>query len=148
MPEIEEVSNTNKWGEYVGKVKWFNKNYGYGFVNVIGHNGTPTGERVGEDMFVHHTGVHPVNSNFRTLKKGEYINFNIVKVDKGCQAVDVTGIFGGPLQCDNIPQPHTNAHAHAHKFSTHSGFINIAAKPSKFSTVPSSASAAPATATA
>jgi cold shock CspA family protein len=105
MPVMHEVSNTEVWGEYVGHCKWFNKNFGYGFVTVTGKNGMKGGDQFGKDVFVHHSGVKPANSNFRTLKKGEYINFNIIEVDKGLQAVDVTGIFGGPLQCDNIMPP-------------------------------------------
>jgi hypothetical protein len=58
----------------------------------------------------------PLNSNYRTLKKGEYLNFNVVDGLNGLQAVDVTGINGGPLMCDFVsvtrsPTPLTPANS-------------------------------------
>lgn len=81
-------------GKYVGQCKWFNDNYGYGFLTVC------EGEEKGKDVFVHHSGVCPLNSNYRTLKKGEYLTFDIETGFKGLQAINVKGINGGPLMCD------------------------------------------------
>ena len=39
---------------YFGRVKWFNNKAGYGFCTVVGDEDD---DRVGEDVFVHHTGV-------------------------------------------------------------------------------------------
>lgn len=94
---VNEVNDEIKVGEYVGQCKWFNDRYGYGFITI------QTGEEKGKDIFVHHTGVKPLNSNYKTLKKGEYVNFNIVNGENGLQAVDVTGIGGGSLMCDVMP---------------------------------------------
>lgn len=94
---VTEVNDEVKVGEYVGQCKWFNDRYGYGFITI------QTGEEKGKDIFVHHTGVKPLNSNYKTLKKGEYVNFNIVNGENGLQAVDVTGIGGGSLMCDVMP---------------------------------------------
>lgn len=85
-------------GEYVGCVKWFSNNIGYGFVTVYSE-----GEMKGRDVFVHHSGVRPLNNNYRTLQKGEYISFDIDESDSGMQAINVTGVFGGPLLCDHRP---------------------------------------------
>jgi CspA family cold shock protein len=99
IPEKEvlsEIVEKDTVGIYVGQVKWFDNSQGYGFITII------SGSEKGKDIFVHHTGISPANSNYKTLKKGEYINFNIITGLKGLQAVDITGINGGPLMCDII----------------------------------------------
>jgi len=83
-------------GEYIGYCKWFNNKLGYGFIRV------GSGDLTGKDIFVHHSGLNPLNSNFKTLFKGEYMHFNVIDGKNGKQAVDVTGIYGGPLMCDNM----------------------------------------------
>ncbi len=99
---VEEEVNTPTVGKYVGQCKWFNDLLGYGFVTVC------DGNDKGKDIFVHHSGIMPLNSNYRTLKKGEYLNFNIIDGMNGLQAVDVTGISGGPLMCDFVSVTRTN----------------------------------------
>lgn len=100
---VNEVNDDVKVGEYIGQCKWFNDRYGYGFVTI------QAGGEKGKDIFVHHSGIKPLNSNYKTLKKGEYVNFNIVHGDNGLQAVDVTGIGGGSLMCDVLPSVKYNA---------------------------------------
>ena len=52
-----------------------------------------------------HQNIKPVESNYRTLKTGEYVEFTL---DSNCegshseQAVNVTGVLGLELQCDFI----------------------------------------------
>ena len=99
IPVVKEVKDEAKVGAFVGQCKWFNDRYGYGFITVT------QGEQKGKDIFVHHSGVKPLNSIYRTLKKGEYINFNIINGENGPQAIDVTGIGGGCLMCDVLPTP-------------------------------------------
>ena len=41
-------------------------------------------------------------SNFRTLQKGEYISLDVEDGTNGLQGVNITGVFGGPLMCDNV----------------------------------------------
>lgn len=94
--DYEEIVESSDHGNMIGNCKWFNKKLGYGFITVY------TGDRRGVNIFVHHTGIKPLNSNFRTLRKGEYVHFNIVDGMNGLQATDVTGVLGGPLMCDNI----------------------------------------------
>lgn len=96
LPLIIDVQKETIYGEYIGHCKWFNNKLGYGFIRVC------TGALKGADIFVHHSGLKPLNSSFKTMYKGEYVNFNIIEGRNGKQAVDVTGIFGGPLMCDNI----------------------------------------------
>lgn len=95
-PVLNEVVEKDASGSIIGQVKWFNDRLGYGFVTVN------QGEDKGRDIFVHHSGIKPANSNYKTLRKGEYVNFNVVKGLNGSQAVDVTGINGGPLMCDIV----------------------------------------------
>lgn len=83
-------------GEYIGQCKWFNDKLGYGFVTIC------NGVDKGKDIFVHHTGVRPLNSHYKTLRKGEYIQFDIMDGQNGQQAVNVMGIGGGPLMCDFV----------------------------------------------
>ena len=84
--------------KYTGQVKWFNNKIGYGFITVLDEN-------VNKDVFVHHMNICPLESNYRTLKMGEYVEFVL---DTNCdgphneQAVNVTGIKGMELQCDFI----------------------------------------------
>lgn len=94
---LDEVVDRDCVGEYTGQVKWFSDKLGYGFITLC-ERGTGTG-----DVFVHHSGVHPLNSSFHSLRKGEYTSFNMTHGPNGPQAVDVTGIGGGTLMCDVAP---------------------------------------------
>jgi cold shock CspA family protein len=102
---VEEENNTLEVGQYVGQCKWFNDLLGYGFVTVC------DGNEKGKDIFVHHSGIMPLNSNYRTLKKGEYLNFDIINGMNGLQAVHVTGIQGGPLMCDFVSSVKPTQHS-------------------------------------
>ncbi|HVP20746.1 MAG TPA: cold shock domain-containing protein [Anaerolineaceae bacterium] len=62
---------------FVGTVKWFNTQKGYGFLAREG----------GEDVFVHYTAI--VSQGFRNLVEGQKVEFSIEKGPKGLQAVNV-----------------------------------------------------------
>ncbi len=100
---MDEIVDRDVVGKYTGQVKWFNDRLGYGFCTIC------DGVDKGKDIFVHHTGIRPVNSNYKTLHKGEYVNFNLTNGHNGPQAVDVTGICGGSLMCDIAPIRRTTA---------------------------------------
>ena len=99
---LDEIVERDVVGQYTGQVKWFNDRLGYGFCTIC------AGTQKGTDIFVHHSGIRPMNSNYKTLRKGEYVNFNLVNGHNGPQAIDVTGICGGSLMCDVMPvrRPH------------------------------------------
>lgn len=97
MVVMDEIVDRDVVGKYIGQVKWFNDRLGYGFCTIC------DGVDKGKDIFVHHTGIRPINSNYKTLHKGEYVNFNLTNGHNGPQAVDVTGICGGSLMCDIAP---------------------------------------------
>ena len=83
---------------HTGRCKWFNNRLGYGFVTV---DNRTEGSDVPEDIFVHQTNVHPNSSTYRTLRQGEYVSFALSRDDNSVQAVNVTGLNGGPLLCDS-----------------------------------------------
>ena len=94
--EMQEVKENDVEAQYTGQCKWFNNSYGYGFLTIC------DGPDKGMDIFVHWEGIKPLNSLYKTLKKGEYVIFDVVDSDKGKQAVNVRGICNGPLLCDHI----------------------------------------------
>lgn len=60
-----------------GKVKWFNTQKGFGFLT--GNDGT--------EVFVHYSGIS--GEGFKTLAEAEPVEYDIVKCDKGVQAINV-----------------------------------------------------------
>ena len=81
---------------YNGMVKWFSNKLGYGFIKIVDNS-----TRRNDDIFVHQTRVTPNVSEYRTLRKGEYVSLEILPDEKReWQANNVTGINGGPLMCD------------------------------------------------
>ncbi len=64
----------------VGRVKWFNSEKGFGFIEQDG----------GEDVFVHFTAIE--GDGFRTLEEGQEVEFEVVAGDRGPQAAKVTKI--------------------------------------------------------
>ena len=61
-----------------GRVKWFNDNKGFGFIE----------QDDGEDVFVHYSVIDM--DGFRTLAEGSQVEFEMVKGDKGLQATRVS----------------------------------------------------------
>jgi CspA family cold shock protein len=67
-----------------GKVKWFNNAQGFGFI-------VAEGETL--DIFVHHTQIKM--EGYRTLKTNQDVEFDLVNVETGKQAHNVTPIKKG-----------------------------------------------------
>jgi len=63
-----------------GKVKWFNNDKGFGFIEYSDQ----------EDIFVHYSAI--LSQGFKTLVEGQYVEFDLVRTDKGLQAKNVVEI--------------------------------------------------------
>ena len=61
-----------------GTVKWFSKDKGYGFI---------TREDTNTDVFVHFTDIQ--KEGFKTLYKGQKVEFEVVEDTKGPRAKNV-----------------------------------------------------------
>ena len=88
----------------IGQVKWWNNRLGFGFITRVGATDmTDMSADRNTDIFVHHTGIKPMYANYRSLQRGEYVQFSVRRSDDGAyQAVDVTGVGGGMLMCDVV----------------------------------------------
>lgn len=60
-----------------GKVKWFNAEKGYGFIET----------EDGGDVFVHFSAIQ--SEGFKTLEEGQSVEFEIVEGARGPQAANV-----------------------------------------------------------
>ncbi|MEK7194303.1 MAG: cold shock domain-containing protein [Patescibacteria group bacterium] len=72
-------------GRETGKVKWFNDEKGFGFI-----------EREGKpDMFVHYSGIRPRKDGgtHRSLGEGWLVTFEVRQGQKGFEAQDVARRF-------------------------------------------------------
>lgn len=60
-----------------GKVKWFNAEKGYGFIQ----------SDEGGDVFVHFSAIQ--SEGFKTLEEGQEVSFDVVQGNRGPQAENV-----------------------------------------------------------
>ncbi len=83
---------------YTAVVKWFDNGLNYGFATIL------EGEHEGKDTFVHQSNIITDNEGiYRSLKKGEYIEFAIEPCENAThqfQASNVTGLKKGPVMCE------------------------------------------------
>jgi CspA family cold shock protein len=61
----------------IGKVKWFNAEKGFGFIE----------REEGNDVFVHFSAIEM--DGFKTLEEGEEVQFEVVEGARGPQAANV-----------------------------------------------------------
>lgn len=66
----------------MGKVKWFNTQKGYGFIQ----------RESGSDVFVHYSAIQ--GFGFRNLEEGDQVEFTVEETPKGPQAVNVVRVGG------------------------------------------------------
>lgn len=60
-----------------GKVKWFNANKGFGFIEQEG----------GEDVFVHFSAIQ--STGYKSLEEGQMVEFDVTQGNRGQQAENV-----------------------------------------------------------
>jgi cold shock protein len=84
VPYLNKVNlNVNVYKEHImakiqGKVKWFNEQKGFGFI-----------ERAdGDDVFVHFREI--ASTGFKSLEDGQSVEFEVEQGEKGANAVNVT----------------------------------------------------------
>ena len=63
--------------QMTGRVKWFNDQKGFGFIEVDGS----------KDLFVHHSAIP--GEGFKSLKEGNEVEFEVSKSPNGLQASNV-----------------------------------------------------------
>jgi CspA family cold shock protein len=76
-PNSENIYFLGGCSMNTGKVKWFNAEKGFGFIEVEG----------GDDVFVHFSAIQ--TEGFKTLEEGQAVTFEIVEGNRGPQAANV-----------------------------------------------------------
>ncbi len=61
----------------IGKVKWFNNEKGYGFIDYENN----------ADIFVHYSAIK--QEGYKTLSEGQVVDFELIETPKGLQAINV-----------------------------------------------------------
>ena len=74
----------------IGRVKWFNNEKGYGFIEY----------KENEDIFVHYSAIE--NDGYKTLSEGQTVEFDLVRTEKGLQATNVKTVNEDSKFCLNI----------------------------------------------
>ncbi|MCH9663880.1 MAG: cold shock domain-containing protein [Gammaproteobacteria bacterium] len=64
----------------IGRVKWFNDEKGFGFIE----------QEDGRDIFVHYSAI--LAQGRRNLKEGQEVSFTMIESERGPQAKDVSVI--------------------------------------------------------
>ena len=64
----------------IGRVKWFNNEKGYGFIDYI----------TGEDIFVHYSAIK--QDGYKTLSEGQRVEFDLIETPKVLQAINVVAM--------------------------------------------------------
>lgn len=64
-----------------GKVKWFNPEKGFGFIE----------REEGKDVFVHFSAIEM--DGYKTLEEGTEVQFEVIEGSKGPQAANVTRVL-------------------------------------------------------
>lgn len=60
-----------------GRVKWFNKEKGYGFIKIEEE----------EDIFIHYSNINM--SGYKVLNENQLVEFDLIKTEKGNQAENI-----------------------------------------------------------
>jgi cold shock CspA family protein len=89
------------FGSEIGKVLWFDRKKGYGFVKLV----NPESENTGKDVFIHYSSIN-CNSDFKVLYPGETVSLDVEKntddsSDKEFITSNVSGVYGTSLIVDN-----------------------------------------------
>jgi CspA family cold shock protein len=72
-----QIESSKEFSMPKGRVKWFNDQKGFGFIEVEG----------AKDVFVHHSSIQ--GEGFKSLKEGDEVEFEITQGPKGPNAANV-----------------------------------------------------------
>ena len=78
---LEHLAKSEELLMEKGRVKWFNAEKGFGFIERDG----------GNDVFVHFSAI--TMDGFKTLEEGAEVEFDVVDGAKGPQAANVTKVM-------------------------------------------------------
>lgn len=109
----------NHEGDLSGRVKWFDRKKGFGFVTVI-----DSGDELNDhDIFTHYTTIQTKNSEgFKYLQEGEYVSFSVEQREVGGSqkvvATDVRPRDTDEFYCER-PRPVRTHHTRPRQHTTH-----------------------------
>ena len=70
----------------LGKIKWFNNEKGYGFIE----------GNLDEDIFVHYSSIK--QEGYKSLSEGQIVEYELLKTDKGLQAKNVKEVSNATVK--------------------------------------------------
>ena len=70
----------------LGKIKWFNNEKGYGFIE---------GEH-DEDIFVHYSAIK--QDGYKSLSEGQMLEYELLETEKGLQAINVKEVSNATVR--------------------------------------------------
>ena len=70
----------------LGKIKWFNNEKGYGFIE---------GEH-DEDIFVHYSAIK--QDGYKSLSEGQMVEYELLEAEKGLQAINVKEVSNATVR--------------------------------------------------
>ena len=65
-----------------GRVKWYDKTKGYGFIKMEN----------GQDAFVHYSDIVGDSSDYKTLEEGMVVEFDLTQSERGPKAINIVKI--------------------------------------------------------
>ena len=119
----------------IGQVKWFNSKAGYGFITMKSESGEDM------DVFTHYSTVKVVDSQYKYLVQGEYVEFELsesANENHKYQATNVTGIQNGKLMCETRQQYRAQQRSAPNGDASTEGFTKVVGKRQKSKKITSS----------
>ena len=69
-----------------GRVKWFNNDKGYGFIDCPQK----------EDIFVHYSAIK--QDGYKSLSEGQMVEYELLETEKGLQAINVKEVSNATVR--------------------------------------------------
>ena len=102
------MTEETKYGDEIGKVIWFDKNKGYGFLRVISET-----NNLDKEVFIHYSNILS-EVPYKKLFPGECVSLTIIHnpdiEGKEYSCKNVTGVFGTKLLCEDDEYIHKVIH--------------------------------------